>query len=78
MLEAGNYTWSKEIRITNKRVRIVGAGRGSTVLDRKQGGRFFYVTGGHVTVEHLTITGGKARECCCCALPCLLHHGWTL
>jgi hypothetical protein len=91
MLEAGNYTWSEEIMLGggpttskpnnphNKRIRIVGAGRGSTVLDRKQGGPFFSVSGGgHVQVEHLTITGGTARECCCCALPCLLHHGWAL
>ena len=59
VLEAKAYTWSSEITFENKRITIVG--RGSTTLDRQLGGRFFTInSGGHVTVKHLTITGGKA------------------
>ena len=60
VLEAREYTWLSEVTVENKRLTITGAGRGSTTVNRKQGGRFFtLMNGGHVTVEHLSMTGGK-------------------
>jgi hypothetical protein len=57
VLEAKAYTWSSEITFENKSITIVGMG--NTTLDRQLGGRFFTInSGGHVTVKHLTITGG--------------------
>ena len=64
-LSAGNYTWSNEKTIT-KTITIQGAGQDSTILDRKTGGRFFTVnSGGHVTVKHLTLTGGYTVGAAC-------------
>ena len=62
VLEAKHYTWSNEITIGNKRLTIMGAGKGSTTVDREAGGRFFTLTsGGSIVVKHLKMTGGKVR-----------------
>ena len=69
-LGANIYTWPEET-IVNKRITIVGAGQGSTTLDRKLGGRFFTInSGGHVTVKHLTITGGRTVRLLALLLSC--------
>ena len=62
VLEARHYTWLNEITIGNKRLTIMGAGKGSTTVDREAGGRFFTLTsGGSIVVKHLKMTGGKVR-----------------
>ena len=89
VLEAKAYTWSSEITFENKRITIVGMGK--TTLDRQLGGRFFTInSGGHVTVKHLTITGGKyvrllalcfrvrSTDTCSCLVVPLLALRWSM
>ena len=61
VLGAGTFTWLTEQTIASKNVTIVGAGASSTIIDAQGKTRLFMIlSGGHVAVKNVTITGGKA------------------
>ena len=75
VLGAGTFTWLTEQTIASKNVTIVGAGASSTIIDAQGKARLFMIlSGGHVAVKHVTITGGKAvrAESDCASLLILL------
>ena len=58
-LSAATHTWSS-VKTISKTLTIQGAGRGSTILDRNNGGSFFRIfSGGDVTVRDLTMMNGR-------------------
>ena len=63
-LDSRVYAWNAQLTLPTElqsRVTIVGAGQGSTVLDRKRRGRFFRInSGGSVDVRQATLANGSA------------------
>ena len=59
-LGARSYEWNSEIVMEHKSITIVGAGMDRTILDRKQGGRFFRISeGGRVQMSGCAMQNGR-------------------
>jgi hypothetical protein len=61
-LAAGTHAWASDVAC-NKTVTVTGAGKGVTVLDAGNAGRFFTLLGScTLTLKHLSLRNGKATH----------------